>query len=315
MTRFKRPFSAGSVYSADGLAMPTTTANTCTTEMNRQRMKLSRSGLVGVGGIILFAATVVGAGVLRSQPDLDVPEVEGSFHGFPILRDLHGGKLADGEFLQWIEKELLRIKNTYDFGDDHRVEETVIFRLPSLIQEEWSWREFIAGALQREYSVDLKSGQARAQKREKNETKHWTEKLKIESGRTYAGVGFTVAIKSLRARLMRGETIELRAVGFTPKPRLVTVKISHAGLDRMAMSGRTVLGDRFLIQAKIPAIAKIIIEAPDTRIWLTHPAPAGFLRWEGALAEPSDPVVRVDLLPGDPSGLAEPVGESAPAPR
>ena len=192
----------------------------------------------------------------------------------------------------------------------HRVEETALFRLPSLVQEEWSWREIIAGVLEREYTVDLKSGHARAQKREENEMKHWREHLEIESG-TFAGVGFTVAIKSLRQRLMRGETIELRAVGFTPKPRLVTVKLSHAGLDQMVMSGRTVRGDRFLIRPKIPAVAKIVIEAPDTQIWLTHPAPAGFLRWEGAFAEPSDPMVRVDVLPGDPSGPAEPIRSSA----
>jgi hypothetical protein len=264
-----------------------------------------------IGRIILFAATAWTASVLRSQPERDVPEVEGSFHGYPILRDEQGRKLADGEFLQWIEKDLLRIKNTYDFGGDHRVEETADFRLPALIQEHWSWRELRAAALQREYRVDLKSGQARAQKWEKNEMKQWREQLDVEPGRTFAGVGFTVAIKSLRPRLLRGETVELRAVGFTPKPRLVTVKVSHGGLDRMVMSGRTVTGDRFVIKPKIPAIAKLIIEAPDTRIWLTHPAPGGFLRWEGAQAEPDDPIVRVDLLPGDPSGPAEPAPSSA----
>jgi hypothetical protein len=229
---------------------------------------------------------------------------------------LQGRKLADGEFLQWIENNVLRIRNTYDFGNYHRVEETAVFRLEPLTQEEWSWRETIGGTLQREYAVDLKTGQAHAQKREKNETRQWREQLEIEPARTFAGVGFTVAIRNLRARLMRGETVELRAVGFTPKPRVVTVKLFHAGLDQMAMSGRTVRGNRFVIQPKIPAIVKIVIEAPDTRIWLTEPAPAGFLRWEGAFAEPSDPIVRVDVLPGDPSGSAEAVrSTAASAPR
>jgi hypothetical protein len=281
--------------------------------MNRGRERRRR--WCRVERIIFYAAALWAASALRAQPDLNVPEVEGSFHGFPILRDLQGRKLADGEFLQWIENDVLRIRNTYDFGNDHRVEETAVFRLEPLTQEEWRWREAIAGTLQREYAVDLKSGQARAQKREKNETKQWREQLEIESGRTFAGVGFTVALKNLRPRLMRGETVELRAVGFTPKPRLVTVKLFHAGLDQMALSERTVRGNRFVIQPKIPAIAKIFVEAPDTRIWLTHPAPAGFLRWEGAFAEPSDPVVRVDLLPGEPSGDAEPVRTDTSASR
>jgi hypothetical protein len=75
------------------------------------------------------------------------------------------------------------------------------------------------------------------------------------------------------------------------------------------MAGRTIDGDRFIVHAKIPALAKLFVHVPDARIWLTAP-PAGFLRWEGPLAEPSDPIVRVDLLPGGSSGPATPLGTS-----
>ena len=51
---------------------------------------------------------------------------------------------------------------------------------------------------------------------------------------------------------------------------------------------------------------QVFVEAPDTQIWLTSPAPAGFLRWEGPLAEPDDPTLRVDLLPGGKSEPAKP---------
>jgi hypothetical protein len=260
---------------------------------------------------IFWVTTLCLAITMPAQPAADVPEVEGSFHGFPVLRDLDGSKLANGEFLQRIEGGRVHIRNTYEFSRDHRVDESAVFRLEPFSQEEWTWREVAGGILLREYSVDLRTGHARAQKKEKHETKQWNETLDIESGRTFAGVGFTTAIKRLRPRLLQGETVELRAVGFTPKPRLVTVKVSRVGIDRMSMAGREVLGERFTVDAKIPAIAKIIIDVPETRIWLTHPPPAGFLRWEGPFAEPTDAVVRVDLLPGDPSGLAEPVSSSA----
>jgi hypothetical protein len=80
----------------------------------------------------------------------------------------------------------------------------------------------------------------------------------------------------------------------------------------MEMGGRDVEGDHFVIHPQIPVIVKLFISAPDMHIWLTHPAPAGFLRWEGPVAEPGDQIVRVDLLPGDESGAAKPVknGES-----
>jgi hypothetical protein len=110
----------------------------------------------------------------------------------------------------------------------------------------------------------------------------------------------------VRERLIRGEVVTLDAVGFMPKPRGASVEISYAGRDRIRMSDRTIAADRFVVHPKVPAIAKLFVKVPDQTIWLTTP-PAGFLRWEGTLAVPDDPIVRVDLLPGDPSGAATPV--------
>ena len=74
-------------------------------------------------------------------------------------------------------------------------------------------------------------------------------------------------------------------------------------------SGRTIPADHFIVHPKIPAIAKLFVKVPDAHIWLTTP-PAGFLRYEGALAEPGDQLVRIDLLPGGPSEAARPVATS-----
>jgi len=128
--------------------------------------------------------------------------------------------------------------------------------------------------------------------------------VKVDPGRTFAGFGFMLAIKSLRDRLIKGERVELQAIGFTPRPRVVSVDVSHGGLDQMQMAGRVLRGDRFVIHPKIPWVAALFVDVPDMQIWLTNPTPAGFLRWEGPLAEPSDPVIRVDLLPGGESGPA-----------
>ena len=129
-------------------------------------------------------------------------------------------------------------------------------------------------------------------------------------GRTFAGFGFTIALGNLRKRLLGGEQIELKAVGFSPfptlKPQVVTVRISHGGLDRMKMSGRFLKGDRFIIHPEISVIAKLFVRVPDTKIWLTNPIPAGFLRWEGPIMLPTDPMIRVDLVSDTVSGPAKP---------
>lgn len=234
---------------------------------------------------------------------LRLPISEGALHGFPALRDLEGHPRADAEFTQIPEGDRLRVKLVYDFGGGHRVEEnTVVRQRPALVQELWSWEETDAGALRRRYRVDFATGQASAEKPENGETKRWEDRVKIEPGRTFAGFAFTLALECLRDQLVRGETAELRAVAFTPHPRTVTVRVAFGGVDRLAMGGREVPGEQFLIHPEIPAIAKPFVRAPDTRIWLIAAPPRGFLRWEGPLAEPSDEIVRVDLLPGERSG-------------
>jgi len=97
--------------------------------------------------------------------------------------------------------------------------------------------------------------------------------------------------------MLQAENFELQAVVFTPKPRIVTVEVLFGGRDQLSMAGRQIAGDRFFIHPKIPLLAKAFVTLEDTRIWLTAPRPAGFLRWEGPLVEPHDPMIRVDLLP------------------
>jgi len=248
--------------------------------------------------------------LVQAAPAVDLAESQGSAHAYPALLDINGKKLADGEFRQWIQNDRLRIKIDYEFNDGQHFEENAVLRQkPELIEEEWSWKESKNGKVLREFRADFLAKTAAALTRENNEPKQSFEKIEVEPGRTFAGFGFTLAIENLRKRLINGEKVELKAVGFAPKPQVVTVRISHGGVDKMKMSGRLLKGDRFVIHPEIPLIAKLFVHVPDTQIWLTNP-PAGFLRWEGPTVLPSDPIIRVDLVSGAKSGTAEPVGTS-----
>src|SRR4029077_18702550 len=112
---------------------------------------------------------------------------------------------------------------------------------------------------------------------------------------------------------IKGETITLKGIGFAPKPQSVSVELSYGGRDRIRMAGRTIAADRFIVHPKIPAFARLFVKVPDAQIWLTTP-PAGFLRWEGAMAEPSDQIVRVGLAPGGTSEAAVPIAGSGARP-
>jgi hypothetical protein len=237
--------------------------------------------------------------------DPEVRDFEGIARGFPALRNLKGETLAKGEFSQWLEGDRLHVRVRYDFSPVRWTEEqSVIQQEPMLVHERWSWVEMRDGQVYRRFEVNFRSGNATAETRDGNELKRWSEHLDIEPGRAFAGGAWPLAIRRYRARLLHGEKIELQAVGFTPKPKTAMVEITHDGLDRLPMADRTPSGDRFRIHPKIPWIIKVFVDVPDSLIWLTNQLPAAFLRWEGPLMEPSDPVVRVDLLPGGPSGTA-----------
>jgi hypothetical protein len=255
-------------------------------------------------GCILSASLVfIAHPIAAEQPG----NIETSLHGFPAMLNLQGAKLADGEFVQWTENGVLHITIDYNFPDDRHIQENASLRQePALVQEAWSWSESRHEERLRHFEVDFKSGKAIAEKRDGQKIKRWTENLKIEPGRTFAGFAFVLVCKRDRERLIGGAKSELQAVGFTPKPRVVSVQISHGGLDQMSMAGRMVKGDCFVIHPQVPAIAKMFVEVQDSRIWLTTPPATGFLRWEGPLVESSDPPVRVDLLPGENSGPARP---------
>jgi len=249
-----------------------------------------------IAAIILVAAAAASASAIEGN------QIESALRASPVLRDAAGQKIADGNFAQSVENDGLHVQITYT-GGDRRMEETAVLRQrPELSQSKWLWRELSGGREIRRFEVDFGSGMATAVKTEKGEPRRWSEKLDIVPGQTFAGFGFTLAIKALRERLMKGETVNLKAVGFTPQPREVTVAISYAGRESVRMSDRSISAEHYVIHPKIPAIAKWFVKAPDANVWLTPP-PAVFVRFQGALVEPSDPIVRIDG------------GESAPVPQ
>lgn len=235
---------------------------------------------------------------------------EGDAQAFTSLSDLEGKPLADGRYAQEVKDGRLHIEARYDFSDGRVVVERAVLRLhPQIEQESWDWTERKDGTLLRSYEVDLRTGKAVATRMD--EKKRWRDDVDVEPGKTFAGIGFIVAVKSLRDQLAPGQKTELKAIAFTPRPRSATVSIIHGGRETVRMAGRSVRADRFDIHPEIPAIARLFVHVPDQHIWLVGEGPPAFLRYEGPLVEPGDPVIRVDLIPG-PSAHAQPRARQAP---
>lgn len=210
-----------------------------------------------------FCAIFLTECVVLSAFAIEVTEPTAAAHAYPGLCDVNGKKLADGEFRQWVENNRLHVIITYKFSAGEVYEEHAQFRQQGeLIREKWSWKESKHGRPQREFAVDFLTGIASAHIRQDH--KDVSKNIKIEPGRTFAGFGFSLALSNLRRRLLRGEQVQLNAVGFsqfpTLGPQVVTVTISHGGIDRMRMSGRSVKGDSFLL------ILVLLVLLPELRL-------------------------------------------------
>src|SRR5438034_3980587 len=202
--------------------------------------------------VIALALAIVATMPARA---IEWKQFETAVRGYPVMRDASGKRLADGNFIQWIEHDGLHVQITYVSDHGRRFEETIVMQQrPELVQTGWRWRELQGGKPIRTFEVNVATGAATAMKLENGEVKHWSDTLDVSPGTTFAGFGFTMAAKALRERLLAGETVELKAIGFTPQPKAVTVAMSYGGRDTVRMSGRTIPADHFIVHPKIPAV-------------------------------------------------------------
>jgi hypothetical protein len=218
---------------------------------------------------LVFVFLILAAGTIVAPVfALKVTEPTAASHGYPGLCDMNGKKLANGEFRQWVEDDRLHVVITYKFSAGEVYEEHSQFRQePELIQEKWSWKESKHGKSQRQFAVDFLTGIASAHLTQDN--KDVSKKIEIERGRTFAGFGFSLALSNLRKRLLRGEQVQLKADGFsefpTLGPQVVTVTISHGGVDRMKMSGRSLTAIASSFIRKFPSSRNFSLRCPTQK--------------------------------------------------
>jgi hypothetical protein len=208
-----------------------------------------------------------------------------------------GEPLGEGTLTAWNEGEQLHVVLTYRYDDGRLIEESSLFRQqPELIQERWTWRERRGDTTTRQYAIDFTTGQATGVNRTGGKARRYNEKLKVEPGRTFAGVGFVLAAKNLMPELREGQVVKLQALAFTPKPRQVTVSLSRKGSEQLTVNGQALSAQRIVIHPEI-GLASLVVKAPDTLLSFSTADTPMLVAGQGSLLEPGDPVVRTQVVP------------------
>jgi hypothetical protein len=254
-----------------------------------------------------------------ATPAVEVGSPEGELYALPSLLDDHGTALATSTLTQWFEGGRLHVSIVHAFADGRRAVERARFSQgKELGQEVWSWEERRGDRIVRVFEVDLLAGRARGRKVGKDgKEETWDEQVKVEPGRTFAGLGIVYAAKQLAGRIVAGEDAKLRGVVFLPKPVSVPLKVKHARRETLAIGGRDVDADRFEVRPDLKGLEKLVELVKDPAgadVWLHHGAPPMILRIRSPLVELRDPVVVIETL-GAPRPLRAAAARRSPALR
>jgi hypothetical protein len=207
--------------------------------------------------------------------------VEGTSHGFVVLRSDRGTVLANGQLIQTARGERLESRLFFHFADGSLYDETVtftqhsVFRLVAyrLIQKGPAF-----GEASSEVTFDRDSGRYRATSGDKSAEGTVDIPEDVHNGMT------GMLIRNLPA----GGRATGYILAFIPKPQLVRSEMAPEAEERFSVGEATFTAARYLIKLDIPgvkgAIANLIGKnPPDIRYWVSTGTAPAFLKFEGAM--------------------------------
>jgi len=244
-----------------------------------------------LGTVVLLA--LAGVRFPASAEPIGVRFIEGVTRAFPVLRNVSGEKLAQGDLVQIVRGDRVENRMTFRFKDGSLYDEKVVFTQKDnfrvehyqIVQRGPSFPETI------EASVDRASGRYAVRYRADEDSPEEVARGTLElPDDVYNGM-----LMTLMKNLPTDAAATVQFLSFTPKPRLVKVLLAPAAQDPVLVGDVAMLATRFLVRPQLGLFASLLVaDNPDGKFWIiTGEAPA-FLRFEGPLYF-MGPVWRIDL--------------------
>jgi len=231
---------------------------------------------------------------------------EGLVHGFLALRTLDGKTIADGDLYQTPRGNTVTSRVVFRFRDGSYQEETAVFtqgrefRLVSdhLVQKGPSFPHPMEMRVEANGHVVVRYTDDEGK-----------EKVEEEQMELPADVANGLVLTLLKNLPPGGPPIEVGMVVPTPKPRLVTLKISSGGKDPFHIGTSARRATRYVVNVHIGGVTGAMAhvlgkDPPDTMVWVLGGEAPAFIRSEGPMFA-EGPIWRIDLV--SPSFPAVPV--------
>ena len=242
--------------------------------------------------------------VLAAPAPVPVRFPPGTLHGFPSLSDRAGNVIADGELAQTLEGGTLRVRLRWSFRDGKVAVEEDEFEVGAhLVQRRFSWTEARDGIEQRRFEADLAAHRAVATRLgQDGKVRRDEARLEASPGGAFAGYGTALAVSQLG--LGPGAEADLGYVAFTPKPRIVPLRVRREGEEEIVAAGRAIPCDRYTLHPEVGWLGQLVAHPRDAHMWFTHASPPSLLRAAQNLAAKDDALVVVDVIPRGPARAA-----------
>ena len=247
----------------------------------------------------LLLACLAGGGLLRAE-SVAVRHPEGVVRGFLLLRAPDGSVLAKGDNIQFSRGERVTTRLVFHFRDGSLHDETTVysergrFQLLSdhLVQRGPSFPHPI------EVSIDVTSGRVTVQYSEEGKEKFIEERMELPSD---LANGLTLTL--LKNIPPDAASTTLSMLVATPKPRLVKLVITPAGVEPFTVGHASYRATRFNVKVEIGGLSGLLAplvgkQPKDASVWIIGGEAPGFVRSESQFYQ-GGPLWRIELASPD----------------
>ena len=246
---------------------------------------------------LLVVATVMLPPYPTAAAPVGVRFVEGSLHGFVVLRTVNGVLIASGDLLQTRRGGEVESRMLFRFKDGSVFDETVVFTQERVFTLQ-SYRLLQRGPAftdDTEISLERASGKYRVKTKahKDGEEKVFDGKLDLPAD-VYNGMVLTVA-----KNLLKGASETVHFVAFTPAPRLIQLELAPAGEQKVLIGEFTKTATHYVFKPILGTAMKLFATLlgrlpPDNHAWIVTEGVPAFVRFEGPLS-PTGPIWRIEL--------------------
>jgi hypothetical protein len=247
----------------------------------------------------MLAASVAAlvCGVTLAGEPVTVRHNEGIVHGFLALRALDGTPIADGDQMQRAVGNRVTSRLIFRFKDGSSHDETAMysqrgqFRLLSyhLVQKGKAFPQPLDMTIDAGGNVKVQYTNDRGE--QKVEADH------LELPADLANGMILTLLKNVRPD---APPKTLSYVAATPKPRLVKLALSNAGLERFSTGGVGRTATHYMLKVEIGGLSGLVAplvgkQPPDSHVWIFGGDAPAFVKSEQALYL-GGPIWRIELV-------------------